>query len=468
MNTLIDKLALLDKNEFTEFILKLYAELPTLRPRIELFANKPYANEQIKLLNNRIQSVNRGTRFFDYRHTHLFCSDLEDIADSIRELVTQNSEHQAVFELVDSFMHSHENAFERADDSTGSIGDIYRQTVNVWLTAAKQLKAKQQTTKTKAFHIHWVDEVLKRFNQNNYGMWDELLEKSAVLLTQAELEQLACRFENEARIALQNPPAGQQHNAYTANSRIALNGLGIALNNPDLIEKSTLLGNPKPNELQKIYLAKTLLNLGHAKRALAWLQSDFEKHFEYEQQHLIDTCYQLLGDKKSQIALRRTRYEQSPNQRNLAALLDIADAQERATLEAKAAEKAQAIDDFNSRVDALIALKATVVAAEQVINNANQLPSIGYYALPDWAKYFAQHGQPLAATLCYRELIDDILNSARSKAYHHAATYLEKLLALAPQITDYQTSTHHSAYVDQLKIQHKRKSAFWAKANIKL
>jgi hypothetical protein len=40
-------------------------------------------------------------------------------------------------------------------------------------------------------------------------------------------------------------------------------------------------------------------------------------------------------------------------------------------------------------------------------------------------------GHPVAATILYRALLDDILNLARSSAYGHAARYLEKLDALA-------------------------------------
>ena len=38
---------------------------------------------------------------------------------------------------------------------------------------------------------------------------------------------------------------------------------------------------------------------------------------------------------------------------------------------------------------------------------------------------------PVAATILYRALLDDILDRARSPAYRHAARYLEKLDALS-------------------------------------
>ena len=465
MNKLINKLAQLDKSELIEFIVKLHSDSPELQQKIELFASKESADEQIKLLKKRIQSVKRGTRLIDYRHTRSFCSELHDIADSIAELVSQNTQHKAVFELADAFMQSHEKLYERADDSSGYIGDIFHESVDTWLTAAKQLRLVQQTIKPTKTTINWQDEVLQRFNNNGYSVWDYLLENTAVLLSTSELENLAIHFENTARNALKNPPENDRFGYTALRAQIGLKGVGQALNNPELIEKGTLLGSPEPNELQKQSLAEMLLNLGHAKRALTWLQGSWPQRHGYEQQKLLDACYQALGDVSAQLELRRQQYQQLPNHHNLTALLEISSEDEREILTRQAVAKAQTIDYFSIRVGSLIELQASDIAADQVINNTGELPRVGYYALPEWAKHFAKNAQPLAASLCYRSLIDDILQSARSKAYHYAATYLEKLFILAPKIAGYQNHIHHSEYVEQLKTQHKRKSAFWARVS---
>ncbi|WP_369426451.1 DUF6880 family protein [Pelagicoccus sp. SDUM812002] len=54
--------------------------------------------------------------------------------------------------------------------------------------------------------------------------------------------------------------------------------------------------------------------------------------------------------------------------------------------------------------------------------------------LPQYARTFeAEH--PLVATLLYRKLLEDVLDNARSKAYHHAADYWHTLAKLAPAST---------------------------------
>jgi hypothetical protein len=77
-----------------------------------------------------------------------------------------------------------------------------------------------------------------------------------------------------------------------------------------------------------------------------------------------------------------------------------------------------------------------------------------------------QHESPLAATILYRALLDDILARARSKAYSHAAKYLAALDRQAP---DSDTASDrlaellsHALYREGLRATHGRKSGFWA------
>lgn len=72
----------------------------------------------------------------------------------------------------------------------------------------------------------------------------------------------------------------------------------------------------------------------------------------------------------------------------------------------------------------------------------------------------------LAATILYRTLADDILNRARSKAYPHAARYLQRLTALAKasdeEAARYEDIASHADYTADLRKKHGRKRSFWA------
>jgi hypothetical protein len=74
---------------------------------------------------------------------------------------------------------------------------------------------------------------------------------------------------------------------------------------------------------------------------------------------------------------------------------------------------------------------------------------------------------PVAATILYRTLLDDILNRARSPAYGHAARYLEKLDALAAHGDAASSIDAHHAYRAALSQKHWRKSGFWSLVKVR-
>ena len=74
---------------------------------------------------------------------------------------------------------------------------------------------------------------------------------------------------------------------------------------------------------------------------------------------------------------------------------------------------------------------------------------------------------PLAGTILYRALLDDILVRSRSKAYGHGARHLKQLGLLAQEAeadaawpAGIET---HAAYLSRLKSVHSRKTGFWSK-----
>ena len=69
---------------------------------------------------------------------------------------------------------------------------------------------------------------------------------------------------------------------------------------------------------------------------------------------------------------------------------------------------------------------------------------------------------PVAATILYRALLDDILDRARSPAYGHAARYLEKLDALAALGDAARSIDPHETYRAAVAKKHRRKSGFWS------
>ncbi|MGL6121584.1 MAG: DUF6880 family protein, partial [Shewanella sp.] len=279
MNKLIAQLNQLNKDELVAFIARLQGESATLDQRIALLVTKPFVSDRMRLLQNRVQNLKGDQSFISYRDSGSFESELDELVTVMAELLGQSSDVNAVFMLVDGLMKSHVNVIERVEESFFVV-DLYQQTVALWLKAASQLRELQQDPKAAHTAYDWPQRVLAKLTENEYGVWDHLLENSALLLTVDELTQLALCFENTILAAQKNSTQGESchhdvDNFGARHAALGLEGIAIALKDPELLEKSMLLRNPEPNELQKKHMATKLLNIGYAERAIIWLQGEW-------------------------------------------------------------------------------------------------------------------------------------------------------------------------------------------------
>ena len=136
VDTLKEKLADIDADTLRNFIFDLYLRYPELSDKIEALtlANDPVVLSSV--LRKRIASLKRGRRFIDYRASFDFARELEAaLADIESGLLERSPEH--AFDLVDRFLATAESVLNRVDDSGGAVGEVYRQAVLLWLTAAK-------------------------------------------------------------------------------------------------------------------------------------------------------------------------------------------------------------------------------------------------------------------------------------------------------------------------------------------
>lgn len=85
-----------------------------------------------------------------------------------------------------------------------------------------------------------------------------------------------------------------------------------------------------------------------------------------------------------------------------------------------------------------------------------------HYEILSAAAQTLEADHPLAATILYRALLDDILARARSPAYGHGARYLAKLDALAAQKDSSWPIDSPQSYRAALAKKHGRKAGFWS------
>ncbi|PRH84121.1 hypothetical protein C5L14_29055 [Labrys okinawensis] len=89
-----------------------------------------------------------------------------------------------------------------------------------------------------------------------------------------------------------------------------------------------------------------------------------------------------------------------------------------------------------------------------------------HYQVLQWVADRLQEEQPLAASLLYRALVEDILMKGKSAAYGHGAAYLARLDDLATRLDPAALSKlgrlSHADWRAYLRQQHGRKASFWA------
>ena len=100
-------------------------------------------------------------------------------------------------------------------------------------------------------------------------------------------------------------------------------------------------------------------------------------------------------------------------------------------------------------------------AARLVLERHVELDGNLYYLLDPVARWL-EGSHPLAATVLRRTMIEDTLDSAKSKRYRHAVRHLAECRLLASLIGDYGGFEAHEDFVARLRTKHGRKTGFWA------
>ena len=453
------KIAALDTNRVKDFILDLYLQYPELENKIEtlLLYNDPAALS--KAILKRIQSVSRGRKFIDYRMNFSFARDLDLIVSDIESGLLETSPKHA-FDLLNKFLATSNKVYERIDDSSGDVGGVYQNAVLLWLTAAKQWK----NTSSAGAKINWLERVYDLYLGNDYAVYDVLLPNCNVLLDHDQLVQLAWRYESELRQSLKSTDKNDTFNLASLTSRVALGSVAEALKDPVLYERATLISSPEPNDLQKKEMIKMYLKFNQTDGAMRLLNTPWSTRFEGDRLRLLDEAHLQSGNVDE---LKQTRYQYYLRDKSYSSfkryleLLNDREQQAARDEAIKLAEQEGGVDDIAANVDMLLQLNEAERAQLLVLAKPEKIATVFYDCLLKLAKDFEAQKCWLAATVCYRSLLLDILNQGRSKAYTHAARYYKKLALIEDKLSQYAPLEDHAEFIKQLEESHGRKRSFW-------
>jgi hypothetical protein len=418
-------------------------------------------------VGKRLAALRSARSFVDWQQRRDFVKGLELQRTMIVDRVAQTRADLAL-DLMWRFMDLAEPVLNRVDDSSGSVGDVFR-------AACQDLGA--VAAKAKPDPLNLADHVCTAVQANDYGVFDGLVTAMLPALGAAG----AARLKERLSKVLEDQPtkAGQRdHHALTA--RLALQALADSQSDVDAY---IALVPPEQRGLphQAAEIGRRLLGAGRAAEALDVLEwakpnpgeakfarDDDPYFFESTARGRWEETYiellEATGKKDEAQRLRWAAFEERLSVNRLRAFLkrlpdfDEVEAEERAMKHAFGYRSfAAALAFFTEWLD-------QVRAAELVLARKSEIDGNMYYLL-DPAAQLIEGKHPLAATLLRRAMIEDTLDRAKSARYKHAARHLLECQSLTAATKDFGHFETHEDFVNRLRAKHGRKTGFWSQVS---
>jgi hypothetical protein len=402
--------------------------------------------ESEKKFKAKLAAIKRFRGFGDWRVVPEFAATLRRLLDDLRAGV---QDPKTGLEHVAAFYETDEWVFNHYDDSSGTIGDVYRYNArDLFILYASRCPDKE-----------WVANlVLRLYQHDGYGVRDRILECSGQYLPEAVMRGMVDRLWAMAK------EKAEKYSDLRATSGIE--ALAKELKDPKLFEKARRAGWPKLNSAACVDIAQAYFEADDARTALSWLERiPAEDVFKArERDKLLAEVYEKLGDqdKRQEVAWRIFRSGRSKEA--LVSLLEvIGEAERDKVIEGEAASILSSERLSYSDGWFLMQVGRVDEAEKYLLDRAARLDGDHYQSLLPLAQGMEKHGRALVASVIYRALIDSTMRRAQAKYYHHAVRYLKILERLAPGIADWRGFEPHSEYMVEFREAHKRKTSLWAR-----
>lgn len=431
------------------------------------------------IVDRRLSALEKARGFIDWEKARAFRDDLAATVAVICDELGEASPVMALDRLL-RLIATHESVFERIDDSSGRIQNVYDQAITgagvltprLAEADAAQVPARIMAALGNTSHGYLVDvarAVADHLPKDTLRAWD------------AELDARQGAHEAKDGKKATSAPVHRDYDPKVSQVREIRQIIAEKLG--DLDGLIALEAKKHPNLQDTIGVATRLLEAGRAQEALDWIRHPASRRIAYlSAEDLADglgpdtdpfsrrtsieaKILEALGRKGDAQALRWSAFEASLDagilREYIAALPDFEDF---TTLD-RAFAHALASGHIYNALAFLMEWPRLDLAAGLVIAHRGEWEGRQYYMLPPVADALAAD-HPLAATILYRALLDDILARARSKAYPHAARHLARLDELTPGATaeagTLKDWVSHADYRAGLEKAHGRKSGFWS------
>ena len=451
MDNLASFIRQLNAETLTSVLIELAADHPAVHERLVRLqlSNQPKALASI--FRKKLAAWKRSTKYVDYSQVGEFGRELQAWLEQVEHELMPHDPAEALA-LAEAFIQGDEIFFNRADDSGGVVGDAMRAACVLWLKAASRCESPASA---------WPDRIATLVAADQYGAREELLRRSDLLLSEQALRGLVSSCEAQLDEAFKHPPAAPERvNWPVSQASTALSLLSEALRDPEVLVRTMLRNSLSPSPTQKSTLAEAFLKYGRPEGALAWLDGPWA-HMESTRQHLRAQALVALGRTGEAAVDRRHIFEASLAVWDLHAWLDLLPPHEQAAAIGRARELAAA--NAHPVAVALLLLDIGDDSAAEValVRDIAAIQGRDYGTLVPLAEALERKGLWTGATVVYRALLAGILDRAYAPAYHHAARYWA-WLAASPNYTGPKHLESPGEFEASIRVQHKRKSSFWA------
>ena len=410
------------------------------RLRLEL-AGEESAQDVAREIQKRLATINRSRSFIDWRGRNALAADLEMLRRSIVEQVGR-ADAETAFDLIWRFVALSNGIYERCDDSTGKIQDIFH-------TACDDLAELAKTARLDALGL--ADRLSDALPGDEYGHYPKLIAGLAPVLGTEGLDHLKSRIL-----------ADQMNHSRNYVFRAALEQIADAQGDVDgFIDQQGKAGRRVPQIAAEI--AHRLLDAGRPEEAWDAINApdrEQERWLPYEWEAARIAVLGALGRTDDAQTFRWACFERTLNADHLRSCLDDLPDFDDVEAEDKAFRHALQFERFNTALHFLVTWPALELASKLIMDRADEIDGNDYELLGPAADVL-DNRYPMAARLLHRGLIDFALEQARVKRYRHAARHLQECHSLSTRIADFGKFENHDAYFERLKRVHGKKTSFW-------
>jgi hypothetical protein len=408
----------------------------------------------VEALAQRIRELGRDDRFIEWNEASSFAHEIDQIRATIIDDLAPRAPRMGA-DLLADLVHTSDQVFERADDSGGAIGDVYREAIEDWGRVWCRIPGRRPEALAAT--------VLQEFRDDDYGIKGGIIAAFADALGESGLEALRGLLEAELeKLPVPQPKAegGWDHERFALTRGLA--EVADARHDVDAYVEAVGLGGYP--ERQAIEVARRMLAAGRPSEALDWLDRTGSGLHGPGQPGDIDLrieALEALGrDAEAQTA-RWDWFGKTLSLDHFRAYIERIPAEERRRWTDRAVATAEERhQDVGNALRFLTRIDETEAAERLVLTRAKEIDGHLYFVLRPVAEALAP-AYPLGAVILYRAMTLAVLGAARSKSYSFAAHDLLRAGQAAERVTDWHGLPDHAEFMRRLRQEHGRKYSFW-------